>query len=135
MSVQFSSLVSTSSSFPPPPFPPCVSFLIPVQLWRPLFPSRKRWATSSDDNSPTESVLPQAKRSRYVIKSLLWYSGTPSRVDTIGSNNFVRYSEVSLTQRLLVGVVLYYRAVEHNVGTFSEFFLAVRWQGRLSRGY
>ena len=134
MSVQFSSLVSTSSSFPPP-----LSSLRPFshscQLWRPLFPSRKRWATSSDDNSPTESVLPQAKRSRYVIKSLLWYSGTPSRVDTIGSNNFVHYSEVSLTQRLPVGIVLYCRAFEHNVGTFSELFLAVRWQGRLSRGY
>ena len=27
------------------------------------------------------------------------------------------------------------RAVEHNVAMFSEFSLAVRWWGSLSRGY
>ena len=26
------------------------------------------------------------------------------------------------------------QAVEHNVAKFSELFLAVHWQGRLSRG-
>ena len=51
--------------------------------------------------------------------------------DTIGNQHFVPYSEVSLTQGLLVGVVLRNRAVKHNVATFSELSLAVHWQGRL----
>ena len=60
----------------------------------------------------------------------------PCIADTIGNQHLVLYSEVSLTQGLLVysvfqvGVVhvLCNRAVEHKS-------LAVHWQGRLSRDY
>ena len=34
-----------------------------------------------------------------------------------------------------VGMVMRYRVVEHNMATFSELSLAVRWQGRLYSGY
>ena len=33
-----------------------------------------------------------------------------------------------------VGVVLHNRDVKHNMATFSELSLAVRWQGRLCKG-
>ena len=51
--------------------------------------------------------------------------------------NFVHYSEVSLTWGFWYisgrhGMCNW--AVEHNVGVFSELFLAVRWQGMLCRG-
>ena len=54
----------------------------------------------------------------------------PSIVDTIRTNNFVHYSEVSLTQGLYISSrhSLRHTAVEHNVATFSELSLAVRWQ-------
>ena len=55
-------------------------------------------------------------------------------MDTIGTQHFVRYSEVSLTQGLPVGVVLRNLAVEYNVAAFSELSFAVRCQGGLSRG-
>ena len=60
-------------------------------------------------------------------------------MDTIGNQNFVPNSEVSLTQRL--PVFLRYRrdlrnwAVEQNMVAFSEFSLAASWQRRLHRGY
>ena len=57
-----------------------------------------------------------------------------SITDTIGTQHFVRESEVSLTQGLPVlfpvGVVLHNLAVEYNVVAFSELSFAVRWQGR-----
>ena len=59
----------------------------------------------------------------------------PSITDTIGSQNFVCYSEVSLTQRFPVYFSgrrrMHNRAVEHNMAAFSERSFAVRWQGRL----
>ena len=71
----------------------------------------------------------------YLDISLQW---NLSITNTIGTQHFVRESEVSLTQGLpvlfLVGVVLHNLAVEHNVVAFSELSLAVSRQGRLSRG-
>ena len=55
-------------------------------------------------------------------------------MDTIGNQNFVRNSEVSLTQGLPVYSSrrgMCNRAVEHNVAVFSELSFAVHWQGRL----
>ena len=51
-----------------------------------------------------------------------------SIVDTIGSQHFVPYSEVSLNSwasDILVGMVLRNQAVEHNMAMFSELSLAV----------
>ena len=50
----------------------------------------------------------------------------PSITDTIGTQYFVRNSEVSLTQGLPVGVVLRNPAVEYHVAAFSELSFAVR---------
>ena len=64
----------------------------------------------------------------------------PSITVTIGTQHFVRYSEVrgvpnsGASGIFPVGVVLHNPAVEHNVAAFSELSFAVRWQGRLSRG-
>ena len=60
-------------------------------------------------------------------------------MDTIGTQRFVRYSEVSLynsgaSGTFPVGVVLRNLAVEYNVAVFSELSFAVPWQVRLSRG-
>ena len=68
----------------------------------------------------------------------LYIQWKPSITDTIGTQYFVCYSEVSPTQGLLV----YFRyrhgmrnpAVEYNIAAFSELSFAVHWQGRLSRG-
>ena len=77
------------------------------------------------------------------VMSLLNYLGyliqwNPSGTDTIGTQHFFRYSEVSLTRGASgifpVGVVLCNPAVEYNMAAFSELSFAVRWQGRLSRG-
>ena len=49
--------------------------------------------------------------------------GEPPLVDTTGTNNFVLYNEVSLTQAfaiVTVAIGLCDWAVEHNVATFSE---------------
>ena len=69
-------------------------------------------------------------------KDIQW---NPSITDTFGDQRFIRYSEVSPTQGLLVnfwyvGMVLRNPAVEYNVAAFSELSFAARWQGRLSRG-
>ena len=68
----------------------------------------------------------------------MYVQWNPSITDTIETQHFIRYSEVSLTQGLLgifpVGVVLRNPAVEYNVAAFSELSFAVRWQGRLSKG-
>ena len=57
-----------------------------------------------------------------------------SITDTIGTQHFVRESEVSLTQGLPVlfpvGVVLHNLAVEHNVVAFSELFLSCKLAGK-----
>ena len=60
----------------------------------------------------------------------------PSITDTNGSQNFVRYREVSpassgVSGIFLVGVGMCNRAVVRNVAAFSEISFAVRWQGRL----
>ena len=51
-------------------------------------------------------------------------------MDTIGTQHFVRYSEVSLNSEassiFLVGVVLRNLAVEYNVAAFSELSTVVR---------
>ena len=47
----------------------------------------------------------------------------PSITDTIGSQQFVHYSKVSLTQGLpSVGVVLCNHAAEHNVAVFTLLY-------------
>ena len=63
--------------------------------------------------------------------SIQW---NPSITDTIGTQHFVSYSEVSLTQGLPVYfwyMVLCNLAVEY-VAAFLELSFAVRWQGGLS---
>ena len=47
-------------------------------------------------------------------------------MDTIENQHLGPYNEVSLTQGLLVGVVLHNWAVEHNIAAFSELTFAVR---------
>ena len=69
----------------------------------------------------------------FVGHSYVLIQWNPSIMDIIGTQHFVRYSEVSLTQGLPVGMVLRNSAVEYVV-TFSELSFAVRWQERLSRG-
>ena len=54
----------------------------------------------------------------------------PSITDTIGNQQFVLYSEVSLTQGLLVGVVCVIELLSTTWLWFSELSFAVRWQGR-----
>ena len=63
----------------------------------------------------------------------------PSIMDTIGTQHFVRYSELSLynsgaSGTFLVSVVLRNPAVEYDVAVFSELSFPVPWQVRLSRG-
>ena len=61
----------------------------------------------------------------------------PSITDTIGTQHFVRYSEVSLTQgsfRYISGRRGMRNPAEYNVAAFSDLSFAVRWQGGLSRG-
>ena len=70
----------------------------------------------------------------HVLAFLLhYYSETPLAItDTIGTQHFVHYSEVSLTQGLpVIFPVLRNPPVEYNVAAFSELSFAVRWQGRL----
>ena len=72
-----------------------------------------------------------------VVLHITVYSGTPPITDTIETQHFVPYSEVSLTQGLLYisgrrGVRN--PAVDNNVAAFFELYFAVRWQRRLSRG-
>ena len=67
----------------------------------------------------------------------LMVQSNPFIADTVGTNNFVLYSEVSLIQGLLVFSSRYGMrngAVKHNMATLSELSLGVCWQGRLSRG-
>ena len=55
-------------------------------------------------------------------------------MDTIGNQNFVRNSEVSLTKGYISGRRgTRNRAVERNVAAFSELSFAVHWQGMLHR--
>ena len=77
-------------------------------------------------------VRPQGPDYRcFATKDVQW---NPSIADTTGEQHFVRYSEVSSTQGLPVGVVCVILAVEYNEATFSELSFAARWQRRLSRG-
>ena len=79
-------------------------------------------------------------QARHILSSLIlvWFccktkyllQWNPSIMDTLGTQNCVRYNEVSLSQ----GLTVYFRAVEHNVAVFSELSFAVRRQGILSRG-
>ena len=63
-----------------------------------------------------------------LVIELRW---NPSVTDAIGNQNFVRYSKVSLTQRLPI----YFRyrrgmrnpVVEYNVAAFSELSFAEHW--------
>ena len=57
------------------------------------------------------------------------YSGTPIITETTGNPKFVPYSS-GASGVFSTGMVLCNRAV----AAFSELSLAVRWQGRLSRG-
>ena len=55
-----------------------------------------------------------------------------------GNQHFVRNSDVSLIRdfRYISGRRgIHNKGVEYNVAAFSELSFAVRWQGRLSRGY
>ena len=69
----------------------------------------------------------------YIYMCVQW---NPSITDTIGNQNFVRSSEVSLRGfRYISGRRgMRNRAAEHNVASFSELSFAVRWQGMLRRG-
>ena len=67
------------------------------------------------------------KKVKSIISTVVQWN--PSIMDTIGTQYFVHYSEVSLTQGLPsgifpVGVVPHNPAVEYNVAAFSELFFA-----------
>ena len=76
--------------------------------------------------SSTNAILKTNQLLTHVIQ---W---NPTIIDTTGTQDFVRYSEVSLSQGLSVGVVLCNPAVEYSVAAFSELSFAECWQGGLS---
>ena len=67
---------------------------------------------------------------------LAYIQWNPSIMNTLGTQNFVRYNEVSLSRgfRYIFGRRGMNRAVEQNVAAFSELSFAVRRQGMLRRG-
>ena len=84
------------------------------------------WPISFMENDPCKYV-----------QRLQW---NPSIMDTVETQHFVSYSEVSLTRTsgiFPVGMVLRELAVEYNMAALSELSklsFAVCWQGRLRRG-